>query len=423
MNIHKFLTKLVAYLCLMVIVAPRAIAQSNQCAALIPSSGAYQLTISNGTHKSFNSAKAMYCSDDWVNSRQSSGWMFNVVVPGYGAGGAGASNTSYFSSRSSFCADNSKDFTESDKAALYRLQGDDVIARAFVDCMKITNPDTVYTVNASSTGDDATLTITPNLSQNAVERIVTVTAISGASTKDGVSIAPGTPLIGHSAVVGGYTLTAPQATFIIKTSTGDKTVSVRRCRTGTVAGLFQVKATTYSTSLTPAGRWVKDVPFGAAGCNPKCKMNSPPNADSGDMILQVISGPPNVILRNLQYQCVGGGCPFADTWDTKLLDDHQVQLAFRNRSVPILVHLQADQFTETQLGTEKVLDTGQITYGTPFSVSVPTNTSGAYLVRDHLITPLDSISNGAPYRVISAKVSAGNNYVWTLQLDDAACGP
>jgi len=363
----------------------------------------------------------MYCSDDWNNSSQSSAWNFNVDVPGYGSGGAASTSGSKFASRASFCADKSADFTQTDKVALYRLQGDEVLVTGFVNCIKTIYAPNVYSVSAASVGDDVTLTIQPNLSANAVERVTSVAILSGATAKEGVAIAPGTPLVGHNSIVGGYTLTAPQATFIVKTSTGDQSVSVKRCRTGTPAGSFQVRATTYSNTLSPAGKYVKDVPFGPAGCHPHCKTNAPPNPDSGDMILQIVSGPPDVVLKNLQYSCVGAGCPFADSWDVKLLDDHQIKLAFRNRSAPIMVHLEADQYQPAQVGSEQTLANGAVTFGQEFSVTIPKNSTAAYLVRGGVITPLDKLVDGAPYKVIAAKVAVGDSLVWTLRLDDAAC--
>jgi hypothetical protein len=261
----------------------------------------------------------------------------------------------------------------------------------------------VYSVSATSVGDDVTLTVTPNLSQNAIERVTAVAVLSGAVAKEGVAISSGSPLVGRNPIVGGYTLTAPQATFIVKTSTGDQAVTVKRCRTGTSAGSFQVRATTYTDSLTAAGKFVKDVPFGPAGCHPHCRTNAPPNPDSGDMILQIVSGPPNVVLKNLQFSCVGADCSFADSWDAKLLDDQQIKLAFRNRSAPIMVHLEADQFRATQVGSEQTLGSGAVTFGQGFSVTIPKSATGAYLVLGGVITPLDTLVNGAPYKVIAAK--------------------
>ena len=167
----------------------------------------------------------------------------------------------------------------------------------------------VYSVSATSVGDDVTLTVTPNLSQNGIERVTAVAVLSGAVAKQGVAISPGTPLVGHNPIVGGYTLTAPQATFIVKTSTGDQPVTVKRCRTGTSAGSFQVRATTYTDSLTAAGKFVKDVPFGPAGCHPHCRTNAPPNPDSGDMILQIVSGPPKCCFEELAIFLCGRRLP------------------------------------------------------------------------------------------------------------------
>jgi hypothetical protein len=398
-----------------------AAAQSNACAALIPEKGAYQLTVSSGDRKSYSSAKDMYCSSDWISSSQSSGWSFDVDVTGKGSAGAGASNSANFNSRASFCSDSSRDFTESDKVALYRLQGDRVLANAFVQCMALLRPTGVLSATGSSLGDDVTLTVTPNLSQNAVERVTAVVVVSGATSKEGIAITPGTPLVGRHSVVGGYTLTAPRATFIVKTTTGDLPVTVTRCRTGTAAGTFEIRATTFADNLTPAGRFVKDVPFGPAGCHPHCKMNAPPAPDSGDMILQMHAGPPNVVLRNLTFQCVGAGCPFADSWDVRLVDDRQIKLAFRNRSAPIMVHLEADQLSPGKTGSEKLLGNGAITYGEPFSVAVPKDASGPYIVRAGVISPLESMTNGAPYKVLASKMPVGDKFVWTLQLDDMFC--
>jgi hypothetical protein len=141
------------------------------------------------------------------------------------------------------------------------------------------------------------------------------------------------------------------------------------------------------------------------------------------MILQIVSGPPNVVLKNLQFSCVGAGCPFADSWDAKLLDDQQIKLAFRNRSAPIMVHLEADQFRATQVGSEQTLGSGAVTFGQGFSVTIPKSATGAYLVLGGVITPLDTLVNGAPYEVIAGKVPVGDSLVWTLELDDASCAP
>jgi hypothetical protein len=88
-----------------------------------------------------------------------------------------------------------------------------------------------------------------------------------------------------------------------------------------------------------------------------------------------------------------------------------------------MVHLEADQYERAQVGSEQTLGNGEVTFGQEFSVTIPESSTGAYLVRNGIITPLDMLVDGAPYKVIAAKVAVGENLVWTLRLDDAACAP
>jgi hypothetical protein len=81
----------------------------------------------------------------------------------------------------------------------------------------------------------------------------------------------------------------------------------------------------------------------------------------------------------------------------------------------------ADALVEKKVGNEVALANGAITWGTAFSIRVPNDASGAYLSYGGIIIPLDVLVDGAPFKVVAAKVPVGNSFVWTLRLDDAAC--
>lgn len=417
MGLQRFRTTPV-FACLVTIVSPAVATAQHVCERLIPAAGAYQILREDGTKRTFSSAKAMYCSDDWTKSSQSSSWGFNVDVPGYGSAEANAQDGSKYATRSTFCSDASKDFSSTDKVSLYRMQGDDVLVRGFVDCVKAITASTVYSVQAESVGDDVTLTITPNLSQNAIERITSVAVLAGATTKPDVAITPGTPLIGKNPVVGGYTLTAPQATLIVRTSTGDQAVSVRRRLDGTSAGMFEVKATTFSDSLVPVGKQLFNLQIPQAGCHPRCQLGAPPDPRRGDVHLTDRKSAPDIVLKNVTFTCAGDGCAYHDHWDIRLLDDHQISIGFRSRSVASSLRVEADGFKKTKVGTETVLQTGTIKYGEQFSIQIPADAAGAYISHKGAILPLDNLVERAPFTVIAKKLPVGNNLVWTLRLDD-----
>jgi len=391
----------------------------DDCGKLIPTQGAYQLITETGDKKVYGSAKDMYCSDEWSKSAQKSGWNFNIDATGYGSAAGGGNNASSFSSRAAFCSDNRADFSSSDKVTLYRLQGDAVLASAFVDCIKARRK--VFTVSGNSLGDDATITVTPSLSQNALERIVMVGILSGAIPKKGLSISPGTPMVGTTSIVGGYILTAPQATFIIKTSTGDEQLIIKRCRTGTPAVSFEVKATIFATELQSTGVKVWNFPAPQAGCHPRCKLNKDlSDPEGGDYYVHYIKD--NAILKNPRHQeCQGGRCPFETNISAELLDSHQIRYTFRSRSVASTMFVAADTYVEKKVGVETSLAKGSIVWGTPFSIQIPNDATDAYLIYNDVILPLDSLSDGAPFKVLASKVKVGNKLVWTLRLDDQSC--
>lgn len=385
------------------------------CTKLIPSTGAFQLTTDNGTRKVYDTAKDMYCSNEWAEASRRSGWSFGIDVTGKGSGQAGSSNSTSSMSRAQFCSNKEREFSSSDVTALYRLQGDDTLVAGFIECMKTKRR--VFEVTGSSVGDDATVVITPNLSQNAIERVISVGILSGAMAKDGVAIAPGTPLIGTSPVVGGYTLTAPQATFVIRTSTGDVPLVIRRCRTGTPAGTYEVKATSFTKELQRVGTKVWNVPAPQAGCHPNCTLAPPPDPAGGDVQVVYLTDP--AILKNPRLNgCTGAGCPYQDSISTTLLDEHQVRFEFRARSAATTMHVTADTYSEATVGVEKSVASGSIVWGVPFSVQIPKDVGDAYLTVNSVVYPLEKLTDGVPFTVVAGKTPVGNNHVWTLRLDD-----
>jgi hypothetical protein len=397
-------------------------ATDDPCAALIPASGAYQLVDQTGNHIQFNTAKAMYCSSQFSSSQQANSWNFGLAAEGYGSLTGGASNQASSQDRSNFCGDSSKDLTTVDKSFLYRLQGDATLVNGFVSCeqTRLANTNfTAYSGTAVTTGSQAVVTIVPHLSANSIERITSIGAL-GADPIPNVSIPVGTALLPNVNITGGYALTADQATLFIHTTTGDKTLSLVRCKNGTSAGTATATATvtTQESRPTDTPSWSINVP--QASCHPHCHLGQ------GDVHTYTLQAPAGETLSNAQQSCTGNGCGFEDLVTLTQPDDTHLVYSIRSRSEAVTVVVTATGSSMVNVSNPVTLlaPTG-IQYGTPFSVVVPAGDTNAILSWNGLSIPLSGLAsgawNGTELSVLDPGTATGGSTSYTFQVDGPAC--
>jgi len=400
-------------------------ATDDPCVALIPPNGAYQIIDSSGNHTQFNTAKEMYCSNQFHSAQQANNWNFNLAAEGYGSASGGSSSQASDQDRSSFCGDSSKDLTSIDKSFLYRLQGDSTLVAGFVQCEQsrlAATQFTAYAATVTSTDSDVVLTIVPHLSANAMERINAI-GLLGASEVPNVSIPVGTPLLPNVSVTSGYHLTADQATLFIRTTTGDKTVTVIRCKDGKLAGSVSASGTrvTQESQVVDHPSWTIQVP--QASCHPHCHLGQ------GDVHTYTLPAPAGETLSNGQNQgCNGGGCPFEDLVSLTQPDDSHLVFSVRSRSEAVSYVITADGSQMVNVSTPvELLGLTNVNYGEPFSITVPSGVTNAVMRYGGLNVPLSGLNtgnwNGTNLFVMDSGSSPGDSggMIYTFQVKGPSC--
>jgi hypothetical protein len=217
-------------------------------------------------------------------------------------------------------------------------------------------------------------------------------------------------------IIGGYTLTAPSATFIVETSVGQQQFTVRLCRNNATVEPYVVTGQLSATRSQSSSQqvWHQSIP--QAACDAHCKLVPPPDPAGGDLLQFEFPAAPDSVLSNpREGQCTGVGCQFADSWAFSLIDPHTVRMQVRTRSKAFTVDVIADDAPVMTTAEATKLASGTLTWGQPFSILVPVNATGVYLTFEGVNYPLDSIQT---FRVVSPRSIVGSNYNYTLERDD-----
>lgn len=400
-------------------------AAGDHCAALIPEHGAYQIIAADNSHVQFDTAREMYCSDSFSQYAQKNGWNLGVTIPveGVPVSGSGSGNNESSSvTREQFCGNSSYDLTSTDKGALYRMQGDSTLAQAFVQCEKNAVPPGPLQLVATSKGATVTLTLTPSFPPSAYERVTGIAA-AGAQPVEGGGIAAGTVLQNSSAVSGLYVLTAPNGSFVVRTTAGDKTVNVNKCLDGSAAGSYVASWTT--TLMQPQSSpisWTQGVP--QAHCHPHCH-TSGSAAEIGDEYSFTFHAPAGGTLSSPSWTCQGGGCPFEDEISFSQPDSATLVFHIRSRSEAVNAIISATSTVmnpQTQSGSSN----GAVNYAEAFSVLVPAGAKNASLTLAGLSVPLNSGMATGPWNstqlvVLDGGTPSGGNTSYGFKLTGPSC--
>jgi hypothetical protein len=402
--------------------APSMARAADSCVALIPPRGAFQVVDSHGNQVQFNDAKSMYCSDTFASYANSHG--INAAFQYFAVGGSGSENDQQTGeSREQFCGNSQENLTTVDQAALYRMQGDDVIASAFVQCEKLNHQAPgPWALSAQSTSSNVTLTIQPNFPPSAHEVVLGVSAV-GASAQPGISIAPNSQMTVNNALIGNYVLAQPSATFIVHTTAGDKTVTINKCLDGLPAGPWSAQwTTTVMQPQTFPVSWTQGVP--QAGCHPHCHTEGD-GPDIGDPHTYTFQAPAGAVsVGSPQYQCQGNGCAFEDQVSFSQPDPTTIVFHIRSRSEPVNVVISA---TATRMvpTPQNGGQSGTATYATAFNVLVPSGAQNAALTINGTTVPLSGLAHGqfsgSSIFVTDPGTSVGSGTSYGFRFDGPEC--
>ena len=217
-------------------------ANDDPCTQLIPKQGAFQIKLSDNSMQSFNSSREWFCSDQFVKYAQDSGTSAGLTVPIDGVP-IGASfdtkNTANMAARQSFCSNNTKAFSNEQRDFLFIKQGDPTIVQGFVACEQGRKAQQFLHVTANQdTSDTFQVNIDSAPFPGDSPLLVEVRPVLHAVPLLANSFQPGSKIpfeaTGASALSGTYQFEsgAEDAIVLVRTTIGDKTAVVRKCKQG-----------------------------------------------------------------------------------------------------------------------------------------------------------------------------------------------
>jgi hypothetical protein len=362
-----------------------AFAQSDPCESLLPQNGAYKITLKDGTTHTYNNAKAWFCSSDFSTyaSEQKTSAGLNVVIPGINLGIGGnydGSNSDSVQKRQTFCQDTNSTFTKDQEQFLLEKEGDPTLVSGFVQCENNRNLSKGF-LKVSTDSHSAGIFEVDVSSQGFPDGhplIVDVKPVTGATPILTSSLAPGTeiPMVGSgkTPLVGSYSFASnsSEAAILVQTTIGDQIVYAKRCPTGT-AGHYQVREDVAHPEVVRIGDYTHDFSVNQASCHPHCCN------DCGDAVSLTLSVDQAITLRNPRVICSPDAsrpeCQL-NPMNAKPLNDHQIQIDGKTRTVGLPYRVYAEQYTTQPKVTRDVISEADVPYGQQFSIVLPGNDSG-----------------------------------------------
>lgn len=407
------------------------LAQANVCEKLIPPQGAFRTVAQNGSVQVFDSAKSWFCSSSFLSYSSSQEDKGGIVVPIDGiplGANFDANNKKDLQERNDFCGASQHDFTSDQKTFLYIHEGDPTLVKGFVDCIK--NTATTGGLIQVETESHASGTFDIKIGSKGYPgrppRVVSVQVESGATGLLVKQFAKGTPIPfttdGKSPLVGSYAFQpkSSEAIILVRTSIGDQTVVADRCPSG-AAGTWKLLKDVAHPTIVPAPEFQQSFDIPQAGCHPHCKPNQ------GDQRGFSFTAPAGETLANPRIQCENGRpeCPL-DSSSARLADNRTLQANVVSRTVGLRFTVMADAFTTQNVLSRDIVQQGDITYGSEFSVGVPNDGNPTLQINGPLgnpiYTPADLAgANLAPWLHLEDPSPITDGTIYTLTVSAPSC--
>lgn len=404
------------------------LAQTTDCVQLaktLAPGGAFRITLADGRSKSFSSAKALYCSTDFLSYAEQSSASGGVTIPISGipvSGSFDTKNSNQMAQRSSFCQDNSRRFSHQEETFILQKQGEPAILNTINQCIGQGQGVGALEVEAPpSHSETFDILVSTRSSLGEPPLIIDAQPIDNAT-----NVSPFTP--GERIPFNGGGSTPISATYRFQhagaakikvwTTIGDKTVEALQCHAGN-AGTWSLSEDVKHETHQDAGFLVRDFPIGQAGCHPHCKLGQ------GDVSFHDVSPPSaDITLDNPSSQIIGqqGFDP-----NHAVMSNGVVHAYVMSRTVAVTLRVTAHQMKTVVSTTSDQVDSGSLQFGQRFFVAIDENSHGVL----HLNTPIGNVTfseaviqaGDLPNWVVSkgSPTPSGTKMIYQLEIADAGC--
>lgn len=408
---------------------PSISAQSNVCDKLIPPTGAFKTISKVGSTQVFDSAKAWFCSDSFLSTASSSKDSGGIVVPIDGipiGANFDFNNKNDLTARQKFCSASQRDFSLDQKDFLYIHEGDPTLVAGFVACIKTiaTTAGLLQVDTESHASGTFDIKIGCKGYPGGPPTIRGVDIESGATGLLLKQFKPGTPIPfvtdGKTPIIGSFAFQSnvDEAIILVRTSIGDQTIVADRCPSG-AAGTWRLIKDVPHATVVPAPQFSTTFEVPQAGCQPNC--------GGGDQISHQFSAPAGETFANPRITCEAGRpeCPL-DPMSVRLLDDHTLEADVITRTLGLAFTVTADTFTTQNITSRDVILNGSISYGSSFSVTVPSDGNPTLEINSSLGNPIYTAADLAagtlaPWIQLNPSSNTPNGVIYTMTVSAPSC--
>ena len=377
-----------------------------ECLATIAQGGLFKTVKETTGQHTYSSVKDWFCSQDFLNSAQSSTTSVGIQTP-WGGGTFNASDQSQLAQRQTFCQDNTKNFDDQEQSYLVLKEGDHVIAQDLQTCIvnaTISAPYLSPVVNPYPDGTfDLLLSARAYPGKNPL--VVSQTVLGGATPVDVSEIYAGARIpfqsSGTAPITATYKFEAgmPMARVKVTTSIGSATVVAVQCPAGKI-GSWEVDQDAHQTVQTPLAPFSDSRGVPAASCNPHCHLGQ------GDPIPFDFTVPSDIILSSVTAHLNGGGAVFDGTTVTQP-HPYQIHVIVESRSNPTTVVVNANQTKVSTQTIRQKVDSGDIIAGHVFTLALPNGSNATAVIKD---------TSGTATMLTAAELQADNSIPDWLKL-------